>query len=179
MFKKKILMGHEEDTLLAIIEHMEKSNVPFEIGIKGTLKRPNDDLYDAFYWVKARKKHAEQVEAIVAQYVSQEDLKQWYKVAKKQSRQLEKKERIRNSLVYFLYAIAIVAIEMGKSVGADIVAYMGCVMLLIGGALVTLKYAKKMKKETGDLKTTNRSIMFFGIGIIVYAVTSIATLLRF
>ena len=50
LFKKKILMGHEEDTLLAMIEHIEKSNVPFEIGIKGILKRPNDDLYDAFYW---------------------------------------------------------------------------------------------------------------------------------
>lgn len=51
MFKKKILIGHSEDTLLAIIEHIEKSNIPCEIGIKGIFER-SSEVYDAFYTVK-------------------------------------------------------------------------------------------------------------------------------
>ena len=36
-----------------------------------------------FYAVKVRKEYAGQVEAIVEQYVSQEDMKQWYRVSKR------------------------------------------------------------------------------------------------
>ncbi|MFJ8088425.1 hypothetical protein ACIQ7N_09505 [Lysinibacillus sp. NPDC095746] len=171
MFKKKILIGHSEDTVLAIIEHLEKSNIPFEIEIKGVLKRSSEE-YEGFYMVKVQKKCAKQVEAIVAQYVSQEDLKHWYKVEKKKSRKLERKEKAFYLFAAFIYFIAVVAIEMGKAVEVDIVSYFGCVVLLLGGVFMTTYFYKEMKKESGDLREINKQSMIFPIGIIFYAVSS-------
>lgn len=55
-----------------------------------------------FYAVKFRKEYAGQVEAIVEKYVSQEDVKQWYRVSKKKDRKLEKKETLLFSVVSFI-----------------------------------------------------------------------------
>ncbi|MGE8036988.1 hypothetical protein [Lysinibacillus sp. NPDC093692] len=178
MFKKKILIGHSEDTVLAIIEHIEKSNIPFEIGFKDILKRSSKE-YEAFYTVNVQKQYAKQIEAIVAQYVSQEDLKHLYKVEKKKSRKLERKEKALYLFAAFIYFIAVAAIEMGKSVGLDIVPSIGCAVLLMGGTFMTIKFYKAMKKESGDLRKINKKLMFFGIGIIIYAVSSFISVLRF
>ncbi|MBK5483190.1 hypothetical protein JFV29_15105 [Peribacillus sp. TH16] len=186
MFKKNILIGHSEDAVLSIIEHLVKNNVPFEIGIKDILKRSserfrskkNDEVYEAFYTVEVRKKYAEQVEAIVAQYVSREDVKHWYKVAKKKSRKLQLKEKALYLFVFFINCIAILAIDIGKMDGADIVSYIACAVLLMSGVFVTTKYYKEMQKETGDLRENNMMLMFIGIGVIFYAVSSFSSLLQ-
>lgn len=171
LFKKKILIGHSEDTVLAISEHLEKSNIPFEIGIKDVLKRSSEE-YEGFYMIKVQKKCAKQVEAIVAQYVSQEELKHWYKVEKKKSRKLERKEKALTLFAIFIYTVAVVAIEMGKAIDMDNVPSIGCGVLLMGGVLMTAKFYKAMKKESGDLREINKQSMIFPIGIIFYAVTS-------
>ncbi|MBG9455400.1 hypothetical protein ABE61_15305 [Lysinibacillus sphaericus] len=177
MFKKKILVGHSEDAILAIIEQLEKSNIPFEIGIKDILKRSSEE-YEGFYKIKVQKKCAKQVESIVAQYVSQEDLKHWYKVAKKKSRKLERKEKALYLLVAFIYFIAVAAIEMGKSLGLEIVPSIGCAVLLMGGMFMTIKFYKEMKKESGDLRETYKGSMIVGIALIFYAVTSFISVFR-
>ncbi|TQR28370.1 hypothetical protein C7Y47_22280 [Lysinibacillus sphaericus] len=122
--------------------------------------------------VKVQKKCAKQVEAVVAQYVSQEDLKNWYKVEKKKSRKLERKEKALYLFAACIYFIAVAAIEMGKAVGADIVASIGCV-LLMGGVFMTTKFFKEMKKESGDLREINKLSLSFGIGIIVSSFISV------
>ena len=179
MFNKKILIGYAEDTVLPIIEHLEKNNVPFEVGIKGIFKRSNDEFYEEFYTVEVRQKYAEQAEAIVSQYVSQKDLKHWYKAAKKKSRKLERKKKALYLFAAFIYFIAVGAIEMGKSFGANIVPSIGCAVVLIGGVFMTTKYYKEMKQESGDLRESNLMLMSFGIGMIFYAVTSFISVLRF
>ncbi|MFJ3387052.1 hypothetical protein [Lysinibacillus sp. NPDC086135] len=177
MFKKKILVGHSEDAILAIIEQLEKSNIPFKIGIKDILKRSSEE-YEGFYMVKVQKKCAKQVEAIVAQYVSQEDLKNWYKVEKKKSRKLERKEKALYLFVAFIYFIAVVAIEMGMSLGLEIVPSIGCAVLLMGGMFMTIKFYKEMKKESGDSRETYKWLMIVGIAWIFYAVASFISVFR-
>lgn len=215
LFKKKILIGYAEDTVQAIIEHLEKrnvpsedtaqaiiehlekssipfedtvqttikhlekSNVPFELGIEAILKPLNNDFYELFYTVEVRKEYAEQAETIVAQYVLQEDLKHRYKAAKKKSRKLERKKKALYLFAAFISFIVLGAIEMGKSLGADIVPSIGCALVLMGGVFMTTKYYKEMKKESGDLRENNKMLMIFGIGMIFYAVTSFISVLRF
>ncbi|MEY9971761.1 hypothetical protein ABH966_002134 [Lysinibacillus sp. RC46] len=171
MFKKKILIGYSEDAVLAIIEHLEKSSIPFEIGIKDILKRSSEE-YEGFYMVKVQKKCSKQVEAIVAQYVSQEGLKHRYKVKKKKSRKLERKEKALYLFAAFIYFLAASVIEMGKALEADIVSSIGCAALLMGGVFMATKFYKEMKKEPGDLREINKLTMIFGISMIFYAVSS-------
>ncbi|MFJ6209465.1 hypothetical protein [Lysinibacillus sp. NPDC092081] len=191
MFKKEILVGHSEDTVVAIIEHLERSNVPFEVGIKDIFKRSserfssenNDEEYEAFYTVEVRKKYAEQVEAIVAQYVSQEDVKHWYKVSKKQNRKLEWKEKALFIFMSFIYFIAILAIETGKEFGKDVdivlyIAYIACALFLMSGVFITIKYYKEMQKQTGDLRWTSKMFVIVGICLIFKAIFAFANLLR-
>ncbi|KOS68340.1 hypothetical protein AEA09_07070 [Lysinibacillus contaminans] len=160
-------------------EHLEKSSIPFEVDIEAILKPSNDDFYKLFYTVEVRKKHAEQAESIITQYVSQEDLNHWYKVAKKKSRKLERKEKAFYLFAAFIYFIAVGAIEMGKSFGTDIVPSIGCAVVLIGGVFMTKKHYKEMKQESGDLRENNMMLMSFGIGMIFYAFTSFVSVLRF
>ncbi|MEB2281517.1 hypothetical protein LAV73_16160 [Lysinibacillus xylanilyticus] len=82
--------------------------------------------------VKAQKNVPKQVEAIVVQYVSQEDLKHWYKVRKKKSRKLERKEKALYLFAAFIYFIVVAAI----------VASIGCAVLLMGGVFMTTKFYK-------------------------------------
>jgi len=178
LFKKKILIGHSEDIVSAIIEHLEKNNIPFKIGVKDILKRSSEE-YEGFYMVKVQKKCAKQVEALVAQYVSQEDLKHWYKVEKKKSRKLERKEKALYLFSALIYSIAVVTIEMGKAVESDIVSSIGCGGLLLGGVLMATKFYKEMKKESGDLREINKLSMIFPIGIIFYAVASFISVLLY
>lgn len=78
MFKKKILVEHSKDAIPAIIEHLTRSSIPFELGIKDILRqssgrfrsKKNDEVYIVFYTVEVRKKYAEQVKAIVEQYIA-------------------------------------------------------------------------------------------------------------
>ncbi len=98
-------------------------------------------------------------------------------MAKKKSRNLEKKEHALYSFVIFIHCITIQAIETGKSVGANIVSYIACAVLLCGVYMKT-KYYKELKKESSDLKVSNRLLMFLGITVIFYAVASFLVLLR-
>lgn len=98
-------------------------------------------------------------------------------MAKKKSRNLEKKEHALYSFVIFIHCITIQAIETGKSVGANIVSYIACAVLLCG-VYMTTKYYKELKKESSDLKVSNRLLMFLGITVIFYAVASFLVLLR-
>ncbi|MGE7949890.1 hypothetical protein [Lysinibacillus sp. NPDC093688] len=213
MFKKKILIGHSEDTAQAIIEHrekgnvqsedtvqamiehletsnipfedtvqtileyLEKSNVPLEVDIEAFLK-PSSEVYELFYTVKVQKKYAKQAEAFVTQYVSQEDLMHRYKVANKKSRKLERKEKALYLFVAFIYFIAVAAIEMGKSLGLEIVPSIGCAVLLMGGMFMTIKFYKEMKKESGDSRETYKWLMIVGIAWIFYAVASFISVFR-
>ncbi|MFJ8101524.1 hypothetical protein [Lysinibacillus sp. NPDC096212] len=201
MFKKKILIGHSEDTAQAIIEHrekgnvpsedtaqamiehletsnipfedtvqtiieyLEKSNVPFEAGIKAVLK-PSSEVYELFYTVKVQKKYAKQVEAFVTQYVSQEDLMHRYKVANKKSRKLDRKERAPYLLAAFIYFNAVAAFQTSKDLGAYNVSFIVGAFLLMCGVFMTTKYYKAMKKESGDLRENNKTLMMIGIGMI-------------
>ena len=169
LFKKKILIGHSEDTLLAIIEHIEKNNIPCEIGIKDIFER-SSEVYDAFYTVKVQKKYAKQVEAIVSQYVSQEELKHWYKVEKKKSRKLERKERALYLFVFFIYVNAVGAFQTSKGLGAYNVSFIVCAVVLMVGVFMMIKYYKAMKRE--------RDHLIFGIVLILYAVYSFISVLR-
>lgn len=185
MFKKKILIGNSEDAVQAIFEHLKKSNLPFEIGIKDILKRSserfrsrkNDEVYEVFYTIEVRKKYAEQVEAIVGQYVSQEDMKNWYKEAKKKSRKSEQKENALSFFVYFIYFLPILLIDMGKSEGAKIAFYIACAVFLMYGVFRTIKYFKEMKKEQGISRILNMILMFLAIAMILFAIASFSGLL--
>ena len=177
LFEKKILVGHSEDAILAITEHLEKSNIPFELGIKDVLKRSSEE-YEAFYRIKVQKECAKQADAIVSQYVSQKDLKNWYKVAKKKSRKLESKENALFWFVVFIYFLAVAAIEIGKVEGAVIPPSIGGAVLLIGGIFMVVKFYKKMKKESGILRESNKSMMIVGITVIIYAVASFIYVFR-
>lgn len=44
LFKEKILVGHLEDTVQAIIEYLDRKSVQFELGIKNILKQPSERL---------------------------------------------------------------------------------------------------------------------------------------
>ncbi|KOS68316.1 hypothetical protein AEA09_06935 [Lysinibacillus contaminans] len=186
MFKKKIVIGRSEDIVLPIIEHLKKSNIPFEIGIKDILKhsserfrsKKNDEIYEAFYTVEVLKKYTEQVEAIIAQYVSPEDMKRWYKLAKKKSRKLELKETKLFSFVSFLNCIALKFISIGKIDGADIFSYIACAVLLTSGVFMITKFYKEMQKESGILRQINTLLLIIGIWVIFYAASSFLYLLR-
>ncbi|MGE7947356.1 hypothetical protein [Lysinibacillus sp. NPDC093688] len=177
MFEKKLLIGHSVDTVLAIGQHIEKSNIPFEIGIKGILKR-SSEVYENFYTVKVQKKYAKQVETIVAQYVSQEDLQRSYKVEKKKSRKLKRKERAPYLFAAFIYLNAVGALDTSKGTGAYNVSFIVCAVLLMCGLFMATKYYKEMKKESGDLRENNKTLMIFGILMIFYAVFSFISVLR-
>lgn len=185
LFRKKILIGTSVDIVKAIIEHLEESNIPFEIGFKDILKRSserfrskkNDEVYELVYTIEVRKKYAKQVEAIVSQYVSQEDVKQSYKVAKKKSRKLEKKENALFLFKSFIFIILIQVIETGKNFGADIISYIACALLLMLGVFMTIKYFKEMKKEQHVLRKINMILMFLGIYLMFYTVASFLRLL--
>ena len=177
MFEKKILVGHSEDVVVAIMEHLEKSNIPFEFGIKDILKLSYEE-YEGLFMIKVQKKCAKQVDAIVAQYVSKEEIKHWYKVAKKKSRKLERKEKALYLFVAFIFFIVVMAIEMGKTVGANIVSTIGCALVLMGSVFITTKFYKEMKKESGFLRENNKMIMIYGITMIFYAVSSFISLFR-
>ncbi|MGE7689451.1 hypothetical protein ACQKMI_09580 [Lysinibacillus sp. NPDC097214] len=106
-------------------------------------------------------------------------MKHWYKVEKKKSRKLERKEKALYLFAAFIYSIVVVSIEMGKAVELDIVSSIGCGVLLIGGVLMTTKFYKGMKKESGDLREINKLPMIFPIGIIFYAVASFISVLLY
>ena len=178
MFKRGILVGHSENVVEEIIEHLEKSNIPFELKIKDILKQSSEE-YEALFMVKVQRKFAKQVEAIVAQYVSQEDLKHWYKVAKRKSRKLERKKRVLYLFLAFIYILALMIIEMGKAEGANIVSAIICAVILVGSIYITVKYFRSMKKESGVLRESNLVIMFLGISMIMYSVTSLISVFPF
>ncbi|MFF2178158.1 hypothetical protein ACFVT8_17095 [Lysinibacillus sp. NPDC058147] len=178
MFKKKILIGHSEDTVLAIIKHIENSNIPCYIDYKGL--KPSSEVYENFYMVKVQKKYTKLVETIVAQYVSQDDLKNWYKTEKKKSRKLKRKENAPYLFAFFIYLNAVGALETSKGLGAYNVSFIVCAVLLMYGVFMTTKYYKEMKKESGDLREDKKTLMIIGILMIFHAVTSfIFVLLRF
>ncbi|MFT9819207.1 hypothetical protein [Lysinibacillus sp. NPDC056185] len=186
MFKKKILVGHSEDAFPAIIEHLKRSSVPFELGIKDILRqssgrfrsKKNDEVYIAFYTVKVRKKYEEQVKAIVEQYMSQEDVKQWYKVSKKNTRKLEKKEISSFSVVSGINYIAMTIIHQGKIDGGGIVSYIACAVIMMTGAFLTISNYKEMQKESSYLRLIDMGLAIIGIGVMIYAVSSFLSLLR-
>ena len=137
--------------------------------------KENNEVYELFYTVEVRKKYAEQVEAIISQYLSKQDVKQSYKLAKKKSRKLDRKENALNFLGGLILFIALEAIEIGKSEGADIVSYIACMVLLLYGIFITKKYYIELRKEKESRVLKNdylRLLMFIGIGIIVYAIVS-------
>ncbi|MGE7949861.1 hypothetical protein [Lysinibacillus sp. NPDC093688] len=185
MFKKKIMVGHSVDTLREITEHLKSSNVPFDIEIKDILKssserfrsKKNDEVYKVFYIVKVSREYMEQVEAIVAQYVS-EDMEHLYKMSKKKSGKLEKKEYRTYSFISSINAIAIFALYEGKSGGADIVSYIACVLLSVSGVFMTAKHYIEMQKESGILRLLSKMAMIIDIGVIFYAVSSFISVLR-
>ncbi|MFJ3389662.1 hypothetical protein [Lysinibacillus sp. NPDC086135] len=98
---------------------------------------------------------------------------------KKKSGKLERKEKALYLFAACIYFIAVAAIEMGKAVGVDIVASIGCAVLLMGGVFMTTKFYKEMKKESGDLREINKLSLSFGIGIIFYAVSSFISVLLY
>lgn len=184
------MVGNSIDTFLAITEHLKRSNVPFNIGIKDILKRSserfrskkNDEVYEVFYTVEVRKKYTEQAEAIVAQYVS-EDVNHWYKISKKKSRKLESKDSralYLNTFLSFINckAVAILTIEEGGSNGANIVSYIACAVLLMTGVFITAKYYIEMQKESGIWKLLDKVLMILGIYMIFYAAYSFISVLR-
>ena len=173
MFYKKILVGHSEDTVETIIKHLEKSNIPFKLEIKDILKRSAEE-YEAFYMIKVQKKWAKQADSIVKQYVSQKDLKHWYKGAKKKSRKLEKKENALYLFVAFIYFIAVAAIE----IGTGIVSSIGCGVLLLIGVFMTIKFFKEMKKESGILRENYKLFMIYGVMMIFNAAISFISVFR-
>jgi len=177
LIKKKIWVGSSEEKITIIVDHIEKNNIPYEIAIKDIFKQ-SAEMYEAFYMLKVRKKYAEQVEVIVAQYVSLEQLKQEYKVKKDKSRKLEKKEKVLHFFIYVMYLFAIMAIEIGKNIGANIVPYICASVLLLCGLLLTIRYYKEMQKAKDELRQTKQSLMFISFGMFFYAVTSIVSLLR-
>lgn len=177
MIKKKIWVGSSEETVIKLIEQLDKNNIPYEIAMKDIF-RQSAEMYEAFYMLKVRIKYVEQVKAIVAQYVSQEQLNHEYKVKKKRSRKLEKKEKALHIFISVMYVIAIMAIEIGKNIGANIVSYISATVLLLCGLLLTIHYYKKMQKEPDDLKQTKQSLMFISFGMFFYAATAIVSLLR-
>lgn len=186
MFKKKIMVGYSVDTLLEITEHLESSNVPFNIGIKDILtnsserfrSKKNNEICEVFYTVKVSRGYMEQAVAIVAQYVS-EDVNQLYKMTKKKSRQLEKKESRPYTIFSFIIFIAIGAIHQGKSGGSEIVSYIACAALSMSGVFMTAKYYVEMQEESGILRLLSKFLMIIGIGMIFYAVYSFISILRF
>ncbi|MFJ7953419.1 hypothetical protein ACIQZG_18095 [Lysinibacillus sp. NPDC096418] len=179
------MVGHSVDTLLGITEHLKNSNVPFDIGIKNILKssserfrsKNNDEVYEVFYTVKVSKKYMEQVEAIVTQYVT-EDVKHLYKVSKKKSRKLEKKESRPYSIFSFINVIAMVAINEGKSGGPVIVSYIACAVLLMSGIFMAAKYYIEMQGESGILRLLSNMLIIAGIGMMFYTVSSFISVLR-
>ncbi len=187
LFKRKLLIGNSEDTVVAIIEHLEKSNVPFEIGIKDIVKqssgrfrsKENNEVYEFFYTIEVRKKYAEQVEAIISQYLTKQDAKQSYKLAKKKNRKLDRKENVLNFLGGLILFISLEAIKIGKSEGADIVTYIACLVLLMYGLFMVKKYYIEFlnEKESLVLKIMTMLLMFIGIGIIIYGIVSLLALL--
>lgn len=175
------MVGNSIDTFLAITEHLERSNVPFNIGIKDILmrsserfrSRKNDEVCKVFYIVEVRKKYTEQAEAIVAHYVS-EDVDHCYKISKKKSRKLESKDRREiylNSFLSFINckAVAILTIEEGRSGGADIVSYIACAVLLMTGVFITAKCYIEMQKESGIWRLLDMMLIIVGIYMIFYA----------
>ncbi|OXS72179.1 hypothetical protein B1B04_16850 [Lysinibacillus sp. KCTC 33748] len=155
-----------EDTVQTILEYLEKSNVPLEVDIETFLK-PSSEVYELFYTVKVQKKYAKQAEAFVTQYVPQEDLIHRYKVAKKKSRKLLRKERAPYLLAAFIYFNAVAAFQTSKDLGAYNVSSIVGAFLLMCGVFMTTKYYKAMKKESGDLRENNKTLMMIGIGMIV------------
>ncbi|MEB2302117.1 hypothetical protein LAV72_21145 [Lysinibacillus xylanilyticus] len=97
---------------------------------------------------------------------------------KKKRRKVEKKEKILYILAAFIYCIAGLAIEIGKVEGADIVSYIACAVLFIGGVLMMARGYKGFKKGSYELREFNRMLMFLGIGVIFYAATSFSHLLQ-
>ena len=186
LFKKKILVGYSEDTVQAIIEHLDRKSISFELDIKDILRQPserlrskkNNEVYIVFYAVKVRKEYAGQVEAIVEQYVSQEDMKQWYRVSKKKDRKLAKKETSLFSVVSFINYIAMRIIEQSKIDGGGILSYMACVVIMLTGVFLTSKCYQEMQKESGHLRLISMGLAIIGIGVIIYAVFSFLSLLR-
>ena len=181
------MIGHSSDTFQAIIEHLKRSNIPFDIGIKDVLKssserfrsKKNDEVYVVFYTVEVRKKYTEQVEAIVAQYVS-EDVKHLYKMSKKKSRNLElKEEKALYSFMSIINCIAILAINEARNHNVDIVSYIACAVVLMSGVFVTAKYYIEVQKESGILRLLNMILMIIGIGMMFYSVSSFISVLRF
>lgn len=173
MFYKKILVGHSEDEVETIIEHLEKSNIPFKLEIKDILKLSADE-YEAFYMIKVQKRWAKQVNAIVAQYVSQKELKHWYKVEKKKSRKLERKENALYLFVAFIYFIAVATIEIGTGIFSAI----GCGVLLLIGVFMMIKFFKEMKKESGVLRENYKLFMIYGVMMIFNAAISFISVFR-
>lgn len=188
LFKKKILIGNSDDTVVAIIDHLEKSNVPFEIGINDILKqssgrfrsKENDEVYELFYTVEVQKEYVEQVEHIINQYMNLQDIKQDFKSAKKINRKLERKETIFSIFVGILFVITLQLIEIGKSEGANIVSYSACLLLLIYGMFITIKHSIELRRESESRvsKSIIKTFIYWGIGVMVYAVVSIISILR-
>ncbi|MGE8033608.1 hypothetical protein [Lysinibacillus sp. NPDC093692] len=186
MFKKKILVGHSGDNVQAIFKHIKSSNIPFEIGIKDILKqssnrfrsKKNDEVYIVFYIIKVRKKYAEQVEAIVGEYVSLENVNHDYKVSKKKSRKLESNEKPSFSFLTLINSLALLTNAIGKNNGTNIVSYISCALLMMTGVFMAAKYYEEMQKESGNLRKITMLGVFIGIGVIVYAVSSFSSLLR-
>ncbi|MEB2298798.1 hypothetical protein LAV72_04050 [Lysinibacillus xylanilyticus] len=186
MFKKNIMVGHSVDTLLEITEHLKSCNIPFDIGIKDILKssserfrsKKNDEVYNVFYTVKVRREYMEQVEAIVAQYVS-EDVKHLYKMSKKKSRKLEEKENLPYTFFAVIIFIALEVIHAGKSGGSEIISYIGCAVLSMAGVFTTAKYYIEMQEESGISRLLSKMLIIIGIGMIFYAVYSFLSVFRF
>lgn len=186
MAKKKILIGDTEKQVSFIIEQIEHMNIPYTVDIEKmyVIKRSSEELltkacdeeYEFFLTLVVQKRDIAQVEAIIAQHASPNERDEWQKKAGKSRR----KEKFIFGIWLVIYSILILTIEVGKTIEGNIVSYVACFILWIGGTILAVKNYIEYKRAKEDklLKQYTLLSIIFGSSCMIHAFISFLTMSR-
>ena len=186
MAKKKILIGDTEKKVSFIFEQIEHMNIPFTVDIEKmyVIQRSSEELltkacdeeYEFFLTLVVQKRDFAQVEAIIAQHASPDERDEWQKKAKKSRR----KETLIIANWLVIYSILILTIEVGKTIDGNIISYIACFILWLGGTILTVKNYIEYKRAKGDklLKQYTLLSIIFGSSCMIHAFISFLTMIR-